>query len=517
MSTATQTESGRRGRRFLINVLWTWAGVAVNVVVAALLSPYIIRKLGEAKFSVWTLSLSFIEYFWLIDIGLRQATVKFAAEYRAAGKVDELRRIFNTGFLYSTVAGVMMAAVAIAASGELAALLRISDTAFPFLLSIVGASWAFGMSMNIMTAALEGHQRFDVITRIWVTGLLVRSIGTALLVWKGFGLRPIGIMMLVAQILMTALTWLALRSLISDVPIRPQLASWPVLKRMVSYGKHSMKVLVSNRLLNQSAPFLIAYFLPIAYVAYYTVPLRILEYVFDAIGRVGMVTMPNTAELWAQKKTGAIAQLAILANRYSLTLYLPLTVFLTLYSFELYALWIRPEFALNSAHLVPIMALAYSIAAGQHNSVSVLFGMARHQLYSTMLLIEALVVIGGLIVVLPRFGLIGAVCLLGTTMVINRSGLVCWLVSRELGISPLRYAAKIYPGPLAAAALTLLAGHLLKPYIPGNTWFSLILAGSVQMFIYLPLAFVLALTPEHRQVVMNQVSLRLGSLSGRPA
>ena len=97
MSIAPKTAG--RGRRFIVNVLWSWASVGVNIVVAALLSPYIIRQLGEGKFGLWTVSLSFIEYFWLIDIGLRSATVKFSAEYRAVDDTRSMTEVLNTGLL----------------------------------------------------------------------------------------------------------------------------------------------------------------------------------------------------------------------------------------------------------------------------------------------------------------------------------------------------------------------------------------------------------------------------------
>ena len=59
-------------RRYLTNVLWTWGGVGVGIVSGFLVSPYTIRKLGDVNFSIWSLALSLVEYYWLIDFGLRR-------------------------------------------------------------------------------------------------------------------------------------------------------------------------------------------------------------------------------------------------------------------------------------------------------------------------------------------------------------------------------------------------------------------------------------------------------------
>ena len=78
----TDTSPAAQGsRRYVSNVLWTWGGTATGIIIAFLVTPYMVRKIGYAHFGIWTLTLSLVEYYWLIDIGLRSATIKFAAEY----------------------------------------------------------------------------------------------------------------------------------------------------------------------------------------------------------------------------------------------------------------------------------------------------------------------------------------------------------------------------------------------------------------------------------------------------
>lgn len=503
MSTAVR--SAGRGRRFVVNVLWSWTGVAVNILVAALLSPYIIRQLGADKFSIWTVALSFVEYFWLIDIGLRSATVKFSAEYRATGNTRALSEVLNTGLLYSTLAGLLIAAAAAAGAGYAASVLRIDEPAFPFLIRIVGLSWAVGMSMSILTAVLEGHQRFDTVTRVFVTGMIFRSTVTAGLVAAGYGLHEMGLILLSAQVLMAVVAVFSFRRAIKDASISVADATWPTLKRMASYGAHSFKANIATRMLYQSTPFLIAYFLPLPNVAYYTVPFKIIDYLLEAIGRVGMVTMPNAAELMAQGNRSGLVNLGLMANRYSLMLFMPVPVFLLTYGHELYSLWITPEFAANSSYLLPVLLIGPTVAAGQFNSISVLFGIGRQQRYSTFLLLEAVSTVAAFAFLLPRFGLIGAAAATAVLATLNRGVMVCILLSRELGLSPVRYAASIYTRPVAVGVVCLLALRLLKQFVPGTSWLDLILAGGFLSALYLPLAFLFGLSPAHREIVVARI------------
>src|SRR2546430_2245373 len=74
----TRTSSQHR-LRFVINVLWSWLGVAVNVVVGLVLSPYIVRTLGTERYGIWALVFGLLDYIWFFDLGMNTAVVNFVA------------------------------------------------------------------------------------------------------------------------------------------------------------------------------------------------------------------------------------------------------------------------------------------------------------------------------------------------------------------------------------------------------------------------------------------------------
>lgn len=92
-------------RRYITNILWTWLGVAVGILIGFVITPYVIRKIGDKQFSIWTLTLSLVEYYWLIDFGLRSATVTLSAEYHTLKNHAGLSMLVNTGSAYSTIGG----------------------------------------------------------------------------------------------------------------------------------------------------------------------------------------------------------------------------------------------------------------------------------------------------------------------------------------------------------------------------------------------------------------------------
>ena len=106
---------------------------------------------------------------------------------------------------------------------------------------------------------------------------------------------------------------------------------------------------------------LIGHYQPPAYVGFYTLPSRILQYAGDAVSRVGGVTRSSAAELSAMGRKEAVWKLGVYSNRYSLTLFMPLVIVLLLYGRDLILRWVGPLFALNSAPLLPVFLISTSL------------------------------------------------------------------------------------------------------------------------------------------------------------
>ncbi len=511
---STETAPPAHGsRRYVSNVLWTWTGMLTGVVAAFLVTPYTMRKIGYEHVGIWGVTLSLVEYYWLIDIGLRSATLKFSAEYYVLGKKDELDHLVNTGLVYSLFAGGLVAIFTIFGAPLVGKVVRIYDPVFPQLARIVGISWAVGLVFNIFGACIEGFQRFDIFSRIWISTTALRTIAVVIVLSMGYGLVQMGFVLLATQFLVYLLNYIFFRRLAPDARINLSLASWKKFKEMAGFGVHTLRVLVSDRLLRQTTPSLISRYLGPEAFTYYGMPLRILDYAMDGVGRVGNVTTPNATELMATGKKDRLEDLGVYANRYSLTFFLPVVLMLLVYGSQLYRLWIKPDFADKSAYLLPAFLFGHAIVSSQLNSVSILFGIGRHQAYSRFLLAEAILSFVGLIIVLPRFGLLGAAWLTNLLMAANRGVIAGILLCRELDVSVWRYAVRIYARPLLLGAAGWALLILLKrTLLPGNSWRELILAGLALGIPYLAATFAVCLSREHRRLVIEKARTSLARL-----
>ena len=502
-----------RGKRFVLNVFWNWLGVGVGIVSGVLLSPYMIHKLGPEGYGVWALSFSVVENYWFLDLGFRSALVKYVAHYWALGELDKVQEVVNTAIAIAGATASLVFVLVAFGARQLDRFFQVSPeyrSSFFTLVLLISASWCFSAVFGLFGAGLESLQRFDYYNRILVITTTLRSPGTLLLLYWGYGLVEIGILVVASQILGYLLHFYYFRKVFPGYRMSLGGARLAMVRQMGSYGIHNFLGNVSTQLSNQGPAILIGHFLPAAFVGYFQIPVRLLQYTGEAVGRIGVITNSNAAELVAKGEHGALSQLAVYTNRYCVTLFLPLAILFYSHGAAFFGLWL-PKAAAYASPLLPILLTSYLISVvGQFSSGMLLMGLARYRWYSRGLFVEALTVFGGLWLVLPRYGIVGAAWVTAAAMILNRGLFLPWLVSRVMNFKYLWFMNSIYTRPfLAALPVYALAAWLSATVLPGKTWTELLLVAVIVGCLYYTLAIEICLPPEHRALLKNWIGRKI--------
>src|SRR3954454_21513771 len=464
-----QSATTPRSPSFVTNVIWSWAGTAINIFIGLFLSRFIVRSLGEERYGVWALVWSIIDYLWFFDLGFNAALTNFLARYRAKNEPENINIVVNTALFYFTGVSAILVGLAITVSRNVDFLfpkiLPQSRLDLSMLILITGVSWGLFVLLHIFTSALDGFQRFDLTTRATVVTLLIRSCGGALLLKGGYGLRELGIIFMLGQLTGYLMNFFSFRRVFPQLHLSFKYAHVPMIKEMVRYGVPSFMANASNLLLNQSTPVLIARYTSMAAVGFFTLPTRVLQNAVDAVSRVGLITRSNAADREASGRKSSVWDLGVYSNRYCFTLFAPLAIYLLIYGTELFRLWITPVYAERSGPLLPILVPAIAIVmAGQYNSSAILFGLSAHQRYAYGLMVEAALNVVGMILIIPRFGIFGAACVSSLLMLSIRGIYTPYLVCKSLDASLAEYMIAIYLRPMLTAIPVAVLGVLLKTY-----------------------------------------------------
>ena len=83
-------------RQVPLNALASWSTYASQIVAAFVVTPIVVRGLGDQRYGVWSLVESVLAYLMLMDFGLTASVVRYVARFEAVADLDRRNRVFST-------------------------------------------------------------------------------------------------------------------------------------------------------------------------------------------------------------------------------------------------------------------------------------------------------------------------------------------------------------------------------------------------------------------------------------
>ena len=187
-----------------IGVILSYVMMIFEVLSTLLLTPFIIRTLGQAEYGVYKLSASVVAYLLLLDLGVGNAITRYIAKFRASGEKEQSQKFLGVATIYYTVialvaliAGVVLIAVfpKAFAKGLTASEIKLGQE----LLFITMINAAVTLGTAAYNNVIIAYERFTVSKGVPIIQIIVRMALTVVMLKGGFG--SVGIVMV--NLLMT--------------------------------------------------------------------------------------------------------------------------------------------------------------------------------------------------------------------------------------------------------------------------------------------------------------------------
>src|SRR6266852_6450116 len=104
---------GGFGARIIRNVISNWGTYLLAMAINFFLSPYVVRRLGNTGYGVWTLILSLTGYLGLLDLGVRGAVTRYVAKFHAEAEDGRASNIASSAMMIFSTAGMLAIALSL--------------------------------------------------------------------------------------------------------------------------------------------------------------------------------------------------------------------------------------------------------------------------------------------------------------------------------------------------------------------------------------------------------------------
>jgi O-antigen/teichoic acid export membrane protein len=399
----------------LLGAATNWLAFAATLAVSFLLTPYLIRALGPARYDVWCVAEAVLAYFTLLDMGVAACLVRSVARHHATGDRDAVNRTASASLAVFLAAGVVAVVVGVpvllALSSRLTA--KTDDPQVrPFLLLML-ANLAATLPLSVFPGVLDGLERFAAKSAVRVGALALRTGGlVAAMEWSP-GLLPLAVVTTVANLLEHAvLAGLCFRFL-PGLRFARSLVDRATLRGILGYSRDALLAMLAGRITLQTGAIVIGLLLPAGQVTLFVTASRLVEYAKTLLRTITTTLTPGVSALEARGDWAGIGRLFLSATRWVLYLVVPVNLGLWFFGRPFLVRWVGPDVGEGSAAATAVLALTLSLGVAQSVASRILYGLGRLRLFARLAVAE------------------GALNLLLTTTLIRPFGVegVAWAVA----------------------------------------------------------------------------------------
>lgn len=505
-------------RRVLVGAASNWLTFVAVLVVSFFLTPYLVRHLGKGQYGLWNVVESLLAYFTLFDLGIAASVERFVARFRTTGERDELNRLVST--CLALFAGLALLGFAVL-GGALPVLLgAVDDVGLPpgellgFAFLMLG-TLAATLPLSVFSATLDGAQAFGAKNLVRLGALVVRTVGTIVVLEDRPSLLNLGIV----HAACTALEYAAFAVLAFRTVPGLRLSWWLVdratLRRVRGHSLSAFLAMLAGRVTVQSGALIVGPFAGLAAVTAYALALRLVEF-SKALTRSATNTLtPAISSLDAAGHVEAIRKVLLHGTKWVLYLILPVQLGLIVFGRPFLTVWMHdPGLADEAYPVLAILAATLSLSVAQSVAARILYGTGRLRLFARMALGEAALNAGLGIALCSAFGVMG--------MAVGAAApnlLMCvWVIGYTLRVLGVSWATYLRDGcfrPLTAATVPLAIWLLGGWEVHGWRTFGVALMAGLMPYGVVVLGLEGRLRVSHLVAVGRRIRSRSKDLTGR--
>jgi len=476
-----------RSAIILRNISSNWIGFAVNSLVTLLLTPYVLRELGDARYGVWILTASVIGYYGFLDLGFQGGVTQFLTRYLAVRDYVRASECISSAVTFFSVLGLFLVLLSIGAAYLAPHLFNVPPgleyEAF-WCIFIVGIGSATQFIFFPFAAVFPALQRFDLANLIGIGTRLLSAVCIIVALKADAGLIGVSLATCGMNLVDYLIRWRVARRLAPELDVSWQRAKKERLREIGSFGIWNFLISVNFYAYEHVPSILIAVFMPIAAVGHYALATGLLRSINSVLSPVGQVLYPAAVELHAKGDNDGLKSLYHSGSRLLLLVMISVVLIAMFWAEDFYRLWIGEKYLsgveFTSVALLLQILLISTIASYVSNIAGqILTGAGHVRVVAIALICGSILNLTNSFILIRHFGLAGVAVSTVFAAVIIDFIAIPLLLQKIIGLSVKDFLLSACIRPVTVGMLQAIIIILIRLTGRPEDWFQLITQGAV--------------------------------------
>lgn len=377
-------------------------------------TPILLKSLGTNMYGVYTLCISIVNYFTLLDFGLGNAVVRFSSLYRNRSK-DERNSIYGSFFAIYFVLAIIALSIGVFISLNCNWFFSTEFTANDIsmartIILILSVNIAITLPLSVFSSIVTSYQKFIFLKILNILKTIVSTIIMILFLLLGYKAISLALITLIVNIVyLLCIMLYAIKVL--DIRLSFNLKNKGVIKDIFSFSIFALLLLVIDKInLNCDMMILGKYSTPTE-LTMYSISSRIFQIFLSLGGVISSMLLPKYTLLVEEKKYRELEEDFIEKSKWQYTIVIYISFGFLIFGRSFLNIWLGSDYTYS--YIITILLMFSAAIPLALNVANVILQAKNNQKFRTFILLLILIlnVIISIILVKP-YGAFG--CAIGT-------------------------------------------------------------------------------------------------------
>lgn len=491
-------------------VIFSYITMAVNLLVSILYTPFLLGSLGQQQYGLYNLGQSVVSYLGLAEFGFGNAVVRYAAKYRAEGRLKETADLYGMFMrIYGMIAaGIFVIGTVVCVFSDRFFVVTTGAEGYrqlKVIIMIMVVNLTFSFATQTYTSIVSAYERFvflKVTNLIYI--LLKPMVMIPLLLW---GYKAIALS-LVTTILTMGIHIVNIcyvkKVLKVSVNFKNPIFNRTLLKEIIGYSSFIFITAIVTQLNDNTDQLVLGATTGELAVAVYAVGFQLSSYIQQIPSTVGGVLFPRvTAKVASGATAEELSSVMLRTGRIQFFIAFLMCSGFALFGREFVALWVGRDYAV-AYWIVLALVIPAMIPNIQTVGALIVQAMNKHQFRALANLICAVMNVAASIPAAIYYGPLGCAICTGITTVLARGFLMNWYYKTKVGLDIVGFWKSIFR-LLVKLVPIILVGIGLNWFIPIYSWGTIIIKIALYTACVLLWVLLVCTKPEEKKLVKGML------------
>ena len=469
-------------RQFLINIFSSWYAQAVRVAIAFFFVPYITTSLGDERYGIWVIIFQTICYFYLLDMGVSAALLRFVSKYLGEENFDKINRLLNTANLFYFGVGLVASVSIYLFAIYFFDVFQVSSDAIyaegVTALSILAILIGLRFILLPFGGSLASFQRQDLMNLLNIVEEITRAAVLIYILSQGGGLVDMAIAATVIHLTRHLAGVIILKKLYPQIKFSLKKIDAKIASSLLHYSKTAFGISIGWMLIFNSDSILLGLISSSSAAGIYNPAVQLMFHLRMTVNAIGLPLIPAVSHLESTTDLETVRRLYLRVLKYTAYLSFLTCTTVFIYANSFVALWLPEEF-MPAGLVMQILAVSGAFFLPQIMGNSVLLGLGKHSKLLLVLILEVAFKILLAIFLVREYGLWGMAVATAVPQIVIYTTIYPYFLAGIMKTKWRLIMKQVLTPGLIAALVTAAAALSMKSLMEPASWTALLINGAV--------------------------------------